>query len=90
MMSPFLDEALFITEEAEAERVAVGYEFEPLPISYTMRLRDVLEGLSDAELVLRPGEIADQERVCKQKRQFPVDWIAYGIFHGIAIIYVFN
>lgn len=52
----------FVTEEAEAEMVAAGYEFEPPSIACTVRLRDVLEGMSDGELALQPGEIADQER----------------------------
>lgn len=55
-------EPFFITEEVAAEMIAGGYEFEPPPIACTVRLRDVLEGMSDAELALQPGEIADQER----------------------------
>lgn len=55
-------EPFFITEEVAAEMIASGYEFEPPPIVCTERLRDVLEGMSDAELALQPGEIADQER----------------------------
>lgn len=30
----------FVTEEAEAEMVAAGYEFEPPPTACTVRLRD--------------------------------------------------
>jgi len=56
------DEPFFITEKAEAEMIAAGYEFELPPIACTLRLRDVLEGMSDAELALQPGEIADEER----------------------------
>lgn len=60
----------FITEEVEAEMVAAGYVFEPPPIACTRRLRDVLEGMSDAELALQPGEIADQERKHRQNKPF--------------------
>lgn len=56
------DEPFFITEEVAAEMIASGYEFEPPPIACTVRLRDVLEGMTDAELALQPGEIADEER----------------------------
>ncbi|TRX76411.1 hypothetical protein [Pseudomonas mangiferae] len=61
-------EPFFITEEVAAEMIASGYEFEPPPIACTVRLRDVLEGMSDAELTLQPGEIADQERKRRQCR----------------------
>lgn len=66
------NEPFFITEEVEVEMVAAGYEFEPSPIACTVRLRDVLGGMSDAELALQPGEIADQERERRQSRQFSV------------------
>ena len=56
------EEPFFITEEIEAERIAAGYVFEPPPIVCTGRLRDVMERMTDAELALQPGEIADQER----------------------------
>ena len=62
-------EPFFITEEAEAEMVAAGYEFEPPPIPCTIRLRDVLERMTDAELALQPGEIAEQERKRRQNKQ---------------------
>ncbi|VCZ90743.1 hypothetical protein BANRA_05983 [Klebsiella pneumoniae] len=52
------DEPFFITEIA-AEMIAGGYEFELPPIPCTIRLRDVLERMTDAELALQPGEIAD-------------------------------
>ncbi|MBX3640624.1 MAG: hypothetical protein KF888_08930 [Nitrosomonas sp.] len=65
-------EPFFITQEIEAELIATGYEFEPPPIACTVRLRDVLEGMSDAELALQPGEIADQERERRQNKQFLV------------------
>ncbi|HCU0648370.1 TPA: hypothetical protein ACQROA_003551 [Pseudomonas aeruginosa] len=55
-------EPFFITEEVAAEMIASGYEFEPPPIACTVHLHDVLVGMSDAELALPPGEIADQER----------------------------
>lgn len=45
-------EPFFITEEVAAEMIASGYEFEPPPIACTVRLRDVLEGMSDAQLEL--------------------------------------
>ncbi|KDB64655.1 hypothetical protein AZ16_2340 [Bordetella bronchiseptica B18-5 (C3)] len=66
------DEPFFITEEIGAEMVAAGYEFEPPPIACTGRLCDVLESMSDAELVLQPGEIADQERKRRQNKPFSV------------------
>ena len=51
-----------------AEMIAGGYEFELPPIPCTIRLRDVLERMTDAELALQPGEIADQERErCRRK-----------------------
>jgi hypothetical protein len=62
----------FITEEVAAEMIANDYEFEPPRIACTVRLRDVLEGTSDAELELQPGEIADQERERRRlENQFP-------------------
>ncbi|MEH0876577.1 hypothetical protein QM999_18140 [Pectobacterium cacticida] len=64
------NEPFFITEEAEAEMIAAGYEFEPPPIVCTGRLRDVLERMSDGELTLQPGEIADQERKHRQNKPF--------------------
>ncbi len=64
------NEPFFLTEEVESEMIAAGYEFEPPPIACTMRLRDVLEGMSDAELVLQPGEIADLERERRQSKPF--------------------
>ena len=56
------DEPFFITEEIAAEMIAGGYEFELPPLPFTIRLRDVLERMTDAELASQPGEIADQER----------------------------
>ncbi|MBY6310312.1 hypothetical protein [Alcaligenes faecalis] len=64
------NEPFFITEEAETEMIAAGYEFEPPPIACTRRLRDVLERMSDDELALQPGEIADQERKHRQNKPF--------------------
>ena len=63
-------EPFFITEEVEAGLLAAGYVFEPPSIACTMRLRDVLKGMSDAELALQPGEIADQEREHRQNKPF--------------------
>lgn len=48
------DEPFFITEEIAAEMIAGGYEFELPPIPCTIRLRDVLERMTDAELALQP------------------------------------
>lgn len=62
-------EPFFITEEIAAEMIASGYEFEPPPIACKVRLSDVLEGMSDAELALQPGEIAEQERKHRQNKQ---------------------
>lgn len=62
------EEPFFITEEIEAEMIAAGYVFEPPPIVCTGRLRDVLECMTDAELALQPGEIADQERERRRVR----------------------
>lgn len=63
-------EPFFITEDAEADMVAAGYKFEPPAIACTVRLRGVLEGVSDAKLALQPGEIADQERERRQNNHF--------------------
>lgn len=63
-------EPFFITEEVAAEMIASGHEFEPPPIACTVRLRDVLEGMGNAELVLQPGEIADRERERRQNKPF--------------------
>ena len=62
------DEPFFITEEIAAEMIAGGYEFELPPIPCTIRLRDVLERMTDDELALQPGEIADQERERRRVR----------------------
>ncbi len=63
-------EPFFITQEIETALIATGYEFEPPPVACTGRLRDVLERMSDAELALQPGEIADQERKHRQNKPF--------------------
>ncbi len=48
MTKPHQDtEPFFITEEIAAEMIVAGYKFEPPPIACTMRLRDVLERMSD-------------------------------------------
>lgn len=49
---------------------ASGYEFEPPLIACTLRLRDVLESMTDAELALQPGEISDHERKRRQNKPF--------------------
>ena len=61
-------EPCFITEEVAAEMFAGGYEFEPPPVPCTVRLRDVLERMTDAELGLQPGEIAEQETQAPAKQ----------------------
>ncbi|GID03352.1 hypothetical protein TMM008_05540 [Pseudomonas sp. 008] len=75
MTKPHKDaEPFFITEEVAAEMAAGGYEFEPPPIPCAIRLRDLLERMTDAELALQSGEIADQERECRRyKRVRPHD-----------------
>lgn len=64
------EEPFFITEEVEAGLLAAGYMFEPPPIACTVRLSDVLEGMSDAELALQPGEMADQVLERRQNKPF--------------------
>lgn len=66
-------EPFFITEEVAAEMVAAGCMFEPPPIVCTVRLRDVLERMADAELALLPGEIAEKERERRQNKQFSLE-----------------
>lgn len=63
------NDPFFLTEEVEAEMIAAGYAFEAPPIACTGRLRDVLERMTDAELALQPGEIAEQERERRQNKQ---------------------
>ncbi|KGP03310.1 hypothetical protein JT27_01310 [Alcaligenes faecalis] len=70
MAKPHQDEPFFITKKVEAGLLAAGYVFESPPIACTLRLRDVLEGMSDAELALQPGEIADLERKYRQNKPF--------------------
>lgn len=64
-----LSEPFFITEKVEAGLVVTGYELEPPPIACTGRLSDVLERMTDAELALQPGEIAERQRELRQNRQ---------------------
>lgn len=59
-------EPFFTTEEIGAVMVVAGCGFEPPPIACAGRLRGVLERMSDAELALQPGEIADRERERRQ------------------------
>ncbi len=49
-MSAHQDEPFFITEAIEAEMIAAGYVFEPPAHVSTVRLHEILVGLSDAEL----------------------------------------
>jgi hypothetical protein len=65
--------AVFVIEEVAAEMIAGGYEFEPPPIPCPIRMRDVLERMTDAELALQPGEIAEQERKRRQNKQSSLD-----------------
>lgn len=62
------DAPFFITEDVAVEMIAHGYEFEPPGISCTIRLRDVLERMTDVELALQPGEIADKEREHRRRK----------------------
>jgi len=79
------NEPFFITEEAEAEMIAGGYEFELQAIPCTADLCDVLDGMGDAELALQPGEIADQERMHRGQAIFcRLNWTWY--FFGRAMI----
>ena len=70
MAKPHQEEPFFITDEVKAEMIAAGYVFEPPLIACTVRLRDVLESMTDAELALQPGEIAGQERKHRQNKPF--------------------
>ncbi|AVQ79426.1 tolA C-terminal family protein [Escherichia coli 1-392-07_S4_C1] len=55
-------------DKAYCEAIKSAAQFELPPIPCTIRLRDVLERMTDAELALQPGEIADQERErCRRK-----------------------
>ena len=53
------NEPFFISKEAEVEMIDAGYVFEPPLVACIVRLHDVLERMSDAELALLPCEIAD-------------------------------
>lgn len=63
------DGPFFITKEVAAQMIAGGYEFEPPLIPCTIRLGDILKRMTDAELALQPGEIAEQERKRRQNKQ---------------------
>lgn len=63
------DEPFFITKEVAAQMIVGGYEFELPPIPCTIRFGDILERMTDAELALQPGEIAEQERKHRQNKQ---------------------
>lgn len=52
----------FITEEIEADMRAAGHVFEPPTHVRTTSIADVMAGLSDDQLDVWPGEIADRER----------------------------
>lgn len=55
------DEPFFITEEIEAEMIAAGYVFEPPAHGSTVRLHEILAGLSDAKLAAWPASLAAEE-----------------------------
>lgn len=63
------DGPFFITKEVAAQMIAGGYEFEPPRLPCTIRLVGILERMTDAEVALKPGEIAEQERECRQNKQ---------------------
>jgi hypothetical protein len=52
----------FITEEIEADMRAAGYVFEPPAHVRTTSMADVIAILSDDQLAIWPGEIAERER----------------------------
>jgi hypothetical protein len=53
--------------------IAYGYVFEPPLIACALRMHDVLEDMSDAELALLPGEIVGRERERRKNKPFSVD-----------------
>lgn len=62
-------EPFFITEEVEADMRAAGYVFEPPKHTSTTRLSNVLGSLSDVDLAVWPGEIAERERARRKGNQ---------------------
>lgn len=62
-------EPFFITEEVEADMLAAGYVFEPPRHTSAVRLSNVLDSLSDAELAAWPGEISASERARRKDKQ---------------------
>lgn len=75
-------EPFFITAKVGAELIAAGYQFEPPNHFATMRLPEVLVGLTDAELATWPSELSKGEverRRSRHSRHVDAD----GIFHGI-------
>lgn len=54
-------EPFFLTEELEAELIAVGSEFEPPSHARTISLRKILADLTEAELAMWPIELLNGE-----------------------------
>ncbi len=67
MKKPNQDDEPFSSPEIAAEMIAGGYEFELPPIPCTIRLRDVLERMTDAELALQPGRSPTERERCRRK-----------------------
>lgn len=55
-------EPFFITEEIEADMRAAGHVFGPPGHARTTSLPAILASLTDEELAIWPGDLADQER----------------------------
>ncbi|ALY65423.1 MULTISPECIES: hypothetical protein [Pseudomonadota] len=66
-------EPFFITVEVEAELIAAGYQFEPPSHFATMRLPEVLAGLTDAELATWPSELSKGEVERRQRSAFKAE-----------------
>lgn len=54
-------EPFLMTEEMQTKLIAAGYQFEPPSHFATVRLSEVLAGLTDAELVNWPSELSKAE-----------------------------
>lgn len=62
-------EPFFITEEVEADMRAAGYVFEPPTHTSATRLSNVLGSVSDVDLAVWPGEIAERKRARRKGNQ---------------------
>ena len=62
------DEPFFITEEIEAEMIAAGYVFEPPAHVSTVRLHEILAGLSDAKLAAWPASLGSSQKTENKAR----------------------